>query len=296
MSTAYPAVKDVLGDGGAEDGDRRSIPLTHRVRSCIAANFLSRQPGFIRLADLTLGLFLAAGLVSGARSRVLLYVRRVIRRFASWVGSNPATALTILGIISYFAVTYSYRSFYGELGVDPEDVGIGYRRTLTDAAFAAVAIVATTIVFFGTWLVVGLVLAPVRYAYGRWVRGVRRPLNIRNVLFSDAGGYVASVLLVLTFFLIPDGYKSMANDVRGGEPLHWESPVDFDNPFGLSAPLATLQWISDEPRGFKPEGPLLYLGRSGGVVVIFDAGTDRVLRLPEGGVIIETSDASSLPA
>ena len=236
--------------------------------------------------------FMEAGLVSERPPPILLYVRRVIRRVASWVGSNPTTALTILAIASYFAVTYSYRSFYGELGVDPEDVGVGYRRTLTDAAFAALAIVATAAVFFGAWLVVGIALAPARYAYARWVRGVRLPFNIRNLLFPDAGGYVASVLLVVTFFLIPDGYKSMANDVRRGEPLHWEAPVDFDNPFGLSAQLAAVHWISDAPRDFKPEGPLLYLGRSEGVVVLFDAGVDRVLRLPEGGVIIETGDAS----
>lgn len=219
----------------------------------------------------------------------------MIRRAASWVGSNPTTALTILGIVAYFAVTFSYRSFYGELGVDPEDVGIGYRKTLTDAAFAAIAIVATAAVFFGTWLVVGLALAPVRFAWSRWVQGDRRPFNFRDVLLSDAGGYIVSVLLVLTFLLIPDRYTAMANDVREGEPLVWESPIDFDNPFGLTAPLTAVRWISDAPQDFKVEGPLLYLGRSGGVVVLYDAGADRVMRVPEGGVIIETGDVSTDP-
>jgi hypothetical protein len=220
----------------------------------------------------------------------------VIRRVLAWLGSNTTTALTILGIVAYFAVTFSYRSFYGELGVDPADVGIGYQQTLTDAAFAAVAIVATAAVLFCSWFLVGLVLAPVRFAWNRRVRGDQRPFNVREMLFSDAGGYIFAVVLVLTFLLIPERYTEMANDVRRGEPLQWESTIDFDNPFGLSAPLAAVKWTSTTPPRFDVKGPLLYLGRSSGVAVLYDAGVDRVLRIPEGAVIIETGEMSEKKA
>ena len=60
--------------------------------------------------------------VTGTRSRV-----------TDWLAANTLAAVTIAGALMYGITRISYVGFYGEFGLDPEDVGIGYAATLARA-------------------------------------------------------------------------------------------------------------------------------------------------------------------
>ena len=54
-------------------------------------------------------------------------------RLEKWLAANTLAAVSIAGALVYGVIRISYVGFYGEFGLDPEDVGIGYAATLARA-------------------------------------------------------------------------------------------------------------------------------------------------------------------
>lgn len=59
----------------------------------------------------------------------------------AWVKDNVAVALTVGGLVLYVLLRLPYAVYYGRLGVDPEDVGLGYVETLARSTLAIALIV-----------------------------------------------------------------------------------------------------------------------------------------------------------
>jgi hypothetical protein len=68
---------------------------------------------------------------------------RVLRRSA-----EVFSLLTVAGLLLYGTVWSCYNSFYGTFGLEPEDVGVTYARTISRAAIG----------FLTLLLIIGLVL------------------------------------------------------------------------------------------------------------------------------------------
>lgn len=59
------------------------------------------------------------------------------RRLLGIAWSNPPAVLTLAGIVLYGIVAFAYSRFYGELGVTPGEVGLGYAEVIRRASVNA---------------------------------------------------------------------------------------------------------------------------------------------------------------
>lgn len=87
-----------------------------------------------------------------------------------WVARNPLAVVTLVGILLYGIVRLANALFYGELGVTPEEVGVGYQETLAQSALTVVLITLFFAVGLGAlslWYLVVLVGLPRLFAWAR---------------------------------------------------------------------------------------------------------------------------------
>jgi hypothetical protein len=205
----------------------------------------------------------------------------LVRSISSWVGQHPIPAATILGATFYAIVRASLTSFYGAFGLEPEDVGLGY----TDVLVRAVA---------GLLILLFIGLGPLALAAVATIVFQRKGLG---PLFSDRflAIYAAFwVLAGLSFTLL--GLQATANysaaRVRSGtsvRPAQIPHLLDLIlNPLAIRAEPVTVEWLgSDEPRTLENcNCKLMYLGRSSGVVALYDVRHGRTLRLPESELVV----------
>lgn len=137
-------------------------------------------------------------------ARVELWALKRSGSFFDWLRAHPAAALAVFGLALYGLLRIDYLIFFGELGLAPEDVGLGYSESLVQSAIAAFAITVVVLVvtvllvitfpmliLAAVWLVAVvysvllmplLILYPVYFLIvvrgkeGRTVRGDRRKL------------------------------------------------------------------------------------------------------------------------
>jgi hypothetical protein len=212
-------------------------------------------------------------------------------RSAPWreaLGHVPAV-LVFGGLLMYGFLSICYERFYGFLGVDPDDVGLSYTGTLARSS---------------GFVVVYLTLAYLVYGLAR-----------REILDRRAmpGGRLARTSLVLTFVVVgglvfagviwpPLAAGLAADDVKAGRPV---GPVLIPGPL---PPLPVLAVHADpatvEPTGKPGDAPaaerlqgrkLLYLGQSGGTVVLYDATTQRAVYVPSSSVILHVANCDAKP-
>src|SRR5712691_8046797 len=79
-----------------------------------------------------------------------------LERLALRVKDNPAVSLTLAGLLAYAAVRLTLGLFYGRLGLDPQDVGLGYTQSLeASAGLLAATVLYVVLVVLGFRLVPG---------------------------------------------------------------------------------------------------------------------------------------------
>jgi hypothetical protein len=116
-------------------------------------------------------------------------------------------------------------------------------------------------------------------------------------------------LLVATSIWAPFMASNAARDVRAGKPV---TPIQFlQGPWWRSRPPLTIPVVAihADPATVEPAGKgtdlpsierlegrrLLYLGQSGGTVVLYDATADRAVYLPAGSVVLHVADCDRRP-
>jgi hypothetical protein len=180
------------------------------------------------------------------------------------------------GLLLYGYLSLNYYSFYGQLGVDPNDVGLSYTGTLARSS-------GFVFVYFLPALT--LLVPPTRWRRGsKWLRRVQWAIWL--VALMILGGVIGSI----------HGTASAAvRHVEAGAPVR---PVEAQLPL-MRMKLVFLAIHADpayvEPAGKPGEFPsferlrqkdLLYLGQSSGTVVLYDPGLQEVVYVPASSIVL----------
>jgi hypothetical protein len=198
-------------------------------------------------------------------------------RLEDWLASNTLPAVSIAGALVYGMIRISYVGFYGEFGLDPEDVGIGYAATLARA-------LPGLLFWFG---VLGLCLLAY-YALEVWRHGVEAPERVSRLRRYIAWGLAGS--LPLMFLLSAGDAQRAAAAVKRGDELRAPSALIswgiVRDPLGFTVREVKLEWVGDASGHTKLGRPLMLLGSDSNVYYIYDVELQRTLRLPRSLVIL----------
>src|SRR5690242_13321534 len=88
-----------------------------------------------------------------------------LTRSGQWLVRNPIAALTVVGAVTYGLVRLAYSLFYSQLGLTPEDVGLGYQELL---AQSAVSLIVLLVIGFVLSLLAALAVAAYAVFYLIW--------------------------------------------------------------------------------------------------------------------------------
>jgi hypothetical protein len=223
------------------------------------------------------------------------------RRPLPWrdtLGHAPAVLL-LGGLLMYAYLSICYDRFYGSLGVDPNDVGFTYAGTLARSSG-----------FVVTSLLIAAYLATAPLAVAQAARhrllDPASPMSRRMLVSSR---FIAVALLVAAALPWPMVKASnAARDVQAGRPVGpiqslknpWSSrPFLLIPVLAIRADPATVEPVGkpgDSPAAERLRGRrLLYLGQSGGTVVLYDAATQRAVYVPAGSIILHVTNCDAKP-
>jgi hypothetical protein len=204
------------------------------------------------------------------------------QRIWRWILGNPIPAVTIGGAVVYVIVRRALSRFYDAFGVELEEVGLGYADVLARAALGVV------VVFVAYFMVFGLVLLLAAREFVRRVSRIPRQAPLAILVGAMLTYFIASVVFL--------GYTArlLAEDVVAGEsvrPGTVPSVQALRNPFALRVEPVQVRWLSERraPAELACDCRLMYLGRSGGIYVLYDADHRRTLRVPESEVLLVRS-------
>jgi hypothetical protein len=199
-------------------------------------------------------------------------------RLEEWLASNTLPAVSIAGALVYGIIRISYVGFYGEFGLDPEDVGIGYAATLARALPGLLFWFAV----LGLWLLA-------YYAVVVWRHGVEAPERVsrlrRYIVWGLAGGF-------LLMFLVSAGdAQRAAAAVKRGDELRAPSALIswgiVRDPLGFTVREVNVEWVDGDASAHTKLGrPLMLLGNDSDVYYLYDVQFKRTVRLPRSLVIV----------
>lgn len=197
-------------------------------------------------------------------------LRRRLRRVGEWIADNLLAATTLTGVVIYGIERAALASFYGQLGLDPEDVGLTYSATLSRAivGFLVFGIIA---------FLVGIGLGVLGVSLWRLQSSAAAART-----FVVLGGGVVAIYLLLTI----TSYDLMNRIKHGHE-------ITFLNPLGIRVDEVDLDWPGTKPDVLRhcDDCTILYLGRANGTAVFYDSEHQRTLRLPDTELRFRTQHA-----
>jgi hypothetical protein len=206
-----------------------------------------------------------------------------------------AVSLVIAAVLVYGLLSLAYERFYEAIRVRPGDVGLTFGAILSrSAGFIVVLAIAGTLVAVAVRL---LVAGPRRRLRTHLDR--TRSFHSRDTAIL-LGCYVTVALLaVYTAAAISSSaasYTGKATDtVRSGHPVR---PLQL---YGL--PLLAIQadsavvWPTSKARTLPGiwdlhDRPVLYLGQTNGIAVLYDPGHGRVVYAPMSLIVMHVSDCA----
>jgi hypothetical protein len=219
------------------------------------------------------------------------------------LGVLVAPLLALTGLLVYALLMITYSAFYGSLGVDPRDIGLGYASVLATSPglvvwYGALAVPAFFVVITARkwpgYPTRKLVYLPISRGKDDFApQHLQLEPRVRR-LFRAAWVFIfiGCVLLAATLFQFPLEMGSHANAVRQGKPV---KPITF-------GPLVLLpvqaQPVNVEPIDGRPspstsrlsKRSLLYLGQSNGTVVFYDYEAQQAVYAPLSTVLINISN------
>jgi hypothetical protein len=205
------------------------------------------------------------------------------------LGYAPAVLL-VGGLLIYAYLSICYARFYGSLGIDPNDVGLSYTGTLGRSS----GLVVGFLIVLGVQVIVQVLFLPHwSKMLDRWA--LSRPLRIL--------GFTALSLMSFAVAYGVAGADIAANEVRAGKavspPRFWMAPIRGLEVLAIHAAPATVEPVGkpgDSPAAERLRGRrLLYLGQSGGTVVLYDAATQQAVYVPGSSVILHIANCETKP-
>ena len=229
----------------------------------------------------------AGGRSSPSMTRLLIARRRRVRRLRAvtplrsrvedWLAANTLAAVTIAGALIYGITRISYVGFYGEFGLDPEDVGIGYAANARACAPRLALLVRSSLPLVARLLRRGGVAV--------WGRGPVRLNQRRFIAWGLVGGFLLGLLVSAG-----DAQRA-ASAVKRGDELRAPAGVIswgiVRDPLGFTVREVNVEWVDGDASAHTKLGrPLMLLGSDSNVYYIYDVEHRRTLRLPRSLVIV----------
>ena len=219
------------------------------------------------------------------------------RRGLPWretLSQAPAVAL-VGGLLVYGYMRLYLQRFYGGLGVDPNDVGLTYADTLA----RSIGFLIYCSVVLAYTLVAALTLKTISRLIWRIHPATkhRRTYVPPGALLTVGVPVIVTVsLIVASLWVVLDRAEHAARRVQAGRQLPRSGLLGASV---IRADLATV-----EPAGKRGESPaaerlqgrrLLYLGQSGGTVVLYDAAIQRAIYVPASSIVLQVANCSTKP-
>jgi hypothetical protein len=184
---------------------------------------------------------------------------------ADWLVANPGVALTLCGILLYGAVKFEFFLFYTRLGVDPDEVGLGYAEVLSRSVLALFVFIPLPL----------LVL---------WFTGVLArdaDSSARRTGIWVAVGVAVLVVAYGAWFSV-----SAARAVEDGKGV---SP-ELCNVLGLRAEVVSVTWVGSVLEGKKrpPAYTATYIGAANGLTILYDSDDGSKIIVASSDVSLQT--------
>jgi hypothetical protein len=209
-----------------------------------------------------------------------------------WIVQHTLVVLTLTGVVMYGVIRRAYAGFYGHFRVEPDEVGLDYVRTLSQA------LPAVLVAFTNFALAIMIALWVLRFA-------IRRGRGAGPRKAGDLAEWIAALAflsLVITFFVTWRTLGHLAGNVEDGEVVRAAgdpSLGQWSNPLGLHAERVQVVWLGNEeaPITGLSDHCLMYLGASGGTDVFYDVSNERTLRITADRVaVIQRTKPCSSPS
>jgi hypothetical protein len=213
----------------------------------------------------------------------------LLRRAWPWLSKNPVAAVTLLGLAVYGVQRFGADLFLGRLGFSPDDVGLSYSTSISEAVLAALLFAFFFVVIpiaLGLLLMLvsllrsaALKLARDERHRGAWARARGRVSKTSRSAFRDVIGFIIVVVLVTSPF---EGWLS-ARDATAGHPAY--------STFGVWSAVASRVHLLQPTVGLTDGQCMLYLGEADGFVALYDPAEGQSWRVPVSVVAVETGGA-----
>jgi hypothetical protein len=215
--------------------------------------------------------------------------RKARNGIGGWVAQHGLAAVSLVGALLYGTARLSYVAYYGEFGLDPGDVGIGYAATLARAVPGLLVVFGFVVLVFGG-AIFGLALL--------FSRAAGEPVGLADLWHAKTRAIVLYVSVGVAFLLLvlmPDNAREHARDVERGEELgaggHAVSRATYDNPLGLTARAVEVHWLDPELAKAVDLGDrVMLLGSSGDTHYLHDVARGRTHRIPTGFVVLSEAE------
>jgi hypothetical protein len=211
------------------------------------------------------------------------------------------STLTLLGILLYGVVYGAYDKFYGELGVDPSDVGFGYASILAHST-GFLTIFFRRLAYFSLYpavLVIGLIVALRFFAQSSSITNVVFAYQWRRQVVTIC--FFAIVVPALVLALLEGPYGELLKGATRRADLvtagHAVQPMRGKGGYltlAVHADPVSLEVVN------KPEESpaikrlkalsLLYLGQANNLLVLYDVKRHRAIYVPSSSVVITVTN------
>jgi hypothetical protein len=196
------------------------------------------------------------------------------------------------GILVYTLLTIQYERFYGALGIKPADVGLSYAGVLASSTGYVLFVLISTLLaaifaVAGTTLLVSILKRQLRPA-DIVAEGRSLFILVRESRQSMIGVLLFAVVVVPFIVALTRTYPS-PETVRQGLPITPRGSMVFSFRLPLDRiPIFAYPAVVDSIEGAEANSslhelrarPLLYLGQSNSIAVLYDSGQDGALYLP----------------
>jgi hypothetical protein len=215
--------------------------------------------------------------------------------------SHTPAVLLLGGVLMYGYLSLCYDLFYGRLGIDPNDVGLSYTGTLARSSGFVVVYLAAA------WFVRGYFLQfaiNVRDRHAERVRGRKYQLPPDRARIVLALTCIAMALLLLWPMRASVNAGNHAQAGKAVTPIRLTTPPELVPlpPFvvlAIHADPATVEPAGkpgDSPAADRLQGKrLLYLGQSGGTVVLYDADVQRAIYVSGSSIMLQVANCRAKP-
>jgi hypothetical protein len=215
-----------------------------------------------------------------------------------------APVLSVGAVLIFIIIRLYYNQFYGGLGVNPNDVGLGYGNTLSTAAGFVLAAVALAL--YPPLMIAGIYSV----VFIMKTRDSSLPESFRELLTELWPRIIRVVRLALPFAMVAilaltSVYFSTRADhyaeaVRSGRAVKFRGVPLSSLTVRATPALVSVVTKKGESPGLEAlqsrsrQSPaLLYLGQANGTIILYDSTTQEAVYVPISSIVLKLSNCQT---